>query len=368
MKLLLLADSKSSHTKKWVHALANRGLTILLFTLGEDDNSYEDEKSVEVVALNQTITRIEGSCSKIKYVRALPLLKKLIKKFRPDILHAHYATSYGFLGALSGFHPYILSIWGSDVFSFPHKSILHRNMLKFNLSKADTLLSTSHVMAEEAGKYTHKPIEVIAFGVNTDIFRPLPDDSAGKVNEVTIGTVKLLEEIYGINYLIKAFHIITTRHPELPLKLLIVGGGTHALQLKSLVNELSLEEQTTFTGSVPHNEVARYHNMLDISVSVSESESFGVAVIEASACEKPVVVSDVGGLPEVVKNGVTGIVVPPQSPTATADAIEMLVFDKELRKEMGKAGRKRVKKHYDWTQNTQQMLDIYEKVCNSTSK
>jgi glycosyltransferase involved in cell wall biosynthesis len=104
--------------------------------------------------------------------------------------------------------------------------------------------------------------------------------------------------------------------------------------------------------------------MLDISVSVSitDSESFGVAVIEASACEKPVIVANVGGLPEVVEDEVTGFVVPPQDAEATASALEKLVLNKSLRQEMGNAGRQRVQRLYDWKNNVQQMLSIYHEV------
>ncbi len=77
-------------------------------------------------------------------------------------------------------------------------------------------------------------------------------------------------------------------------------------------------------------------------------ESFGVSVLESSACEKPVVVSKVGGLPEVVKDGITGIIVEPHNIQATAVAIEKLVLDVNLRKQFGKQGREMVKGKYDW--------------------
>jgi glycosyltransferase involved in cell wall biosynthesis len=101
--------------------------------------------------------------------------------------------------------------------------------------------------------------------------------------------------------------------------------------------------------------------MIDISVIVSNQESFGVSVIEAGACENPVVVSNVGGLPEVVEDGVTGIIVPAKNPIATADAIEKLILDKSLRESMGKAGRKRVEALYKWENNVEQMMEIYYK-------
>ena len=106
--------------------------------------------------------------------------------------------------------------------------------------------------------------------------------------------------------------------------------------------------------------------MLDIYVALStlDSESFGVAIIEASACEKPVVVSNAGGLPEVVEDGVTGIIVPKHDEVSAANAIEKLLLDEELRIQMGQNGRKRVKELFDWNHNVAQMIDIYQRMLS----
>ena len=118
---------------------------------------------------------------------------------------------------------------------------------------------------------------------------------------------------------------------------------------------------TIFTGFIEHEEIHKYHNMLTISLFLS-NESFGVSVIEASACEKPVIVSNIGGLPEVVENDVTGIIVDPFNIEQIIQAIEKLIFNRELRIWLGKNGRERVKKLYNWEDNVKQMDDLYGKV------
>ena len=367
MKLLLLSDPNSVHTIKWAKSLAKNNIKIVIFGLGNlSVNDYINIKNIKVEILNESITRDEGSFSKISYLKALPKVKEIIKEFNPDIIHAHYATSYGLLGALSGFSPFILSVWGSDVFSFPHKSFLHKFILKYNLSKADKILSTSHVMAKETKKYTNKNIEVTPFGIDMEQFKPMNISSLFSENDIVIGTVKTLEEKYGIEYLIKAFKILYDKYPQLPLKLLIVGGGSLDKKLKQLVKDLDLDAFTIFTGKIPFNDIPKYHNMLSISVSVSivDSESFGVAIIEASSCAKPVVVANVCGLPEVTEDMVTGFVVPPKNSEKTADAIEKLILDKDLRKAIGNNGRDRVKKLYNWNDNVNQMINIYKEILN----
>jgi glycosyltransferase involved in cell wall biosynthesis len=366
MRVLLLSAPESSHTQKWTKSLADQGIKICIFGLSTCDHSiYQSYPNIRLRTLNfsHSIIRANiGSFSKLRYLSARSTLKKTIAEFKPDILHAHFATSYGLLGALSGFHPYIISVWGSDVYDFPLKSVLHKGLIKYNLSQADRVLSTSHVMAEETRKYTTKPIEVTPFGIDTDLFKPQPVKSLFEAKDIVIGTVKTLERKYGIDYLIRAFKLLKQKHPGLPLKLLIVGGGSQEKYLKSLTDELELSQDTVFTGRVSYDEVPSYHNMLTIFVALSTQESFGVAVIEASACEKPVVVAKVGGLPEVVEDGVTGFVVPPRSPEQAAAAIEQLICDEALRQKMGQQGRERVKRLYNWPDNVAQMIDIYRRV------
>lgn len=361
MRILLLSNPNSVHTIKWAKSLAENNINIIIFGLGDlTVYDYKKYPNIKVIILNEKITRDEGAFSKLRYLKALPKIKNIIKEFKPDIVHAHYASSYGLLGALSGFAPFILSVWGSDVFTFPDKSFLHKLILEYNLKKADKILSTSHVMAKETKLYTSKDVEVTPFGIDMEQFKPMETESLFDKEDIVIGTVKTLEEKYGIEYLIKAFKVVSDKYQKLPLKLLIVGGGSLEKELKQLTKDLNIENKTIFTGKVPFEDVPRYHNMLSVSVSVSNSESFGVAIIEASACAKPVVVSNVGGLPEVVEDGITGFVVPPRDEKETAKAIEKLILDEELRTIVGNRGRERVKKLYNWNVNVAQMIGIYK--------
>ena len=150
----------------------------------------------------------------------------------------------------------------------------------------------------------------------------------------------------------------------------MVGGGEQTKEIQKLLNELDLEKSVVMTGAVPYDQVATYHNMINISVFVStqDSESFGVSAIEASACAKPLVVSRIGGLPEIVEESVTGIIVPPKDIQTTAKAIEKLVLDKELRERMGKAGRERVKKLFNWNDSIRQMISVYKNVLGEWRK
>lgn len=368
MKVLLLSDPNSAHTIKWARSLAENGLSIDILGLSRYESSdYNGYENIQVYSLGLDkllIGKPIGDISKLKYLAALHRIKKTISQINPEIVHAHFATSYGFFGALSNFHPFILSVWGADVYDFPRRSPLHRALLCFNLSRADKILSTSQVMAVETGRYTASPVTVTPFGIDLDTFRPGPASSLFDPQDIVIGTVKALEVKYGVDDLIRAFQILTDRYPHLPLKLLIVGDGSQAGALRQLAVDLGVAHLTTFTGRVGYDQVPLYHNMITVFVALSvlDSESFGVAVIEASACGKPVVVSNVGGLPEVVADGTTGLIVPPRSPGRAAEAIARLVADGQLRRQMGQAGREWVRSRYQWSDNVRQMLQIYQEM------
>lgn len=360
MRILILGDSNSPHIIKLAKSLYKEGMQIIIFSLTTNCvDDYDELKNIQIVSANFAIKRNKISIYKIKYLKSLVTLKKIINKFKPDILHAHYASSYGFLGALTRFHPFILSVWGSDIYYFPKKSYFHKKLIQYVLNKADRLLSTSNAMKKETLRYTNKIIEVTPFGVDLEEFKPMQVNSMFNSEDIIIGTIKTLEKIYGIDYLIKSFKIISEKYPNLPLKLLIVGDGSQRNLLKNLVKFLNLENKVIFTGKIKFKDVPKYYNMISIFVIPSLSESFGVAGVEALACEVPVIASNVGGLSEVIEDNKTGFLVPPKDIIKLADAIEKLILDDKLRKNMGKYGRIRVSKFFNWNENVNEIIKIY---------
>ncbi len=355
IRILMLANAESIHTVRWANAIAaNQGYEVHLVS---------QRAALEKIHADVRVWVAPWSTS-LGYFLNAPFVRGVIRTIRPTLVHAHYASGYGTLGRLAGFHPLVVSVWGADVYDFPRKSAVHKWLILRNLASADRVLSTSQVMAVETQKYTEKEIDVTPFGVELDQFEPRAEASIFGREDIVIGTVKTLDPKYGIEFLIRAFRLVKDRHPNLRLKMLIVGTGPDESRLKKLAVELGVMQDAVFVGHIEYREVPRYHNMLSVSVfvSVKHSESFGVAVIEASACGKPVVVANVGGLPEVVEDGVTGFVVEPRNPEQTANAIEKLVLDESLRRRMGERGKRRVARLYNWTENVNEMLRIYRAV------
>ena len=127
--------------------------------------------------------------------------------------------------------------------------------------------------------------------------------------------------------------------------------------MECLVQDLGLSAFVRFHGHVPHTEVPNALRSFDLFCAPSIQESFSVAVVEAMACGIPCVTSDADGFTEVMENGATGFVVPKKDINALAEKIVLLVRDGALRSKMGKAGRERALRLYDWEQNIRTIAD-----------
>ncbi len=363
IKVLLLSDTYSEHTEKWAISLANAGIIIGLFSFNKASYEWYNHKNITVFFEPDKKINAESTFTKLSYIKYVSILKKIIKHFKPTILHAHYATSYGLVGALSGFKPFVLSIWGSDVYDFPTKSKLHKKVFQYNLNKADVLMSTSHVMKQEILKYTKKEIVVTPFGVNINTFSK-KENPLKKADIIYIGTIKPIEEKYGITTIINAAKLVIENNKTLNFKFLLIGPSNNIDVYKTQIENLKLTDYFEITGRVPFDEINAYHNLLDIflNVSIDDSESFGVAAVEAMACEKPVIVTDVGGLKEVVNNGEFGSVIPKNDSEALANAITKFITNKEKATEIGIKARQHVLKLYNWDNNLKLMINEYQKL------
>ena len=363
-KIILLSDPSSSHTLKWANSLALKGLEVYLFGLvTEEPNGYNSNVNLIVEKIPASVKlQSDGSLQKSIYLKVLPKIKSIIKKINPDLIHSHYASSYGLLGALSGFKPFIVSVWGNDVFDFPGKSFVHKQILKYVLRKADRIYSTSKIMADETNRYTNKKIRIIPFGVDTNIFKSFPAKKIFDEDTLVIGTVKSLSIKYGIEYLLEAFQLIKNNIPEKKIKLFLVGDGILKESLQRKANDLNINDDVLFYGSVPHAKVPEIYNMIDIAVFPSIWESFGVSNLEAAACEVPQVASNIGGFPEIIEDGITGFLVEPKNPVAIAEKVTELINDESLRKKIGKAARKKVIAEFEWDKNVDQMISEYEQI------
>lgn len=358
MKLLLLSDTYSEHTEKWALGLAENGFQIGIFSFNKSSYPWYEHPNITIFFEPDKKINAESNLTKLAYFKYVTVLKKIIKQFKPDVLHAHYATSYGLVGALSGFHPFIISAWGTDVMRFPQKNFVAKSILKYNFKQANVLCATSETIKEYIQQISVKEVNVIPFGVDCEVFKKKEVASIYTKDNFVVGSIKPLESIYHIDVLIKSFSIIYKAKPN--ARLLIIGEGSEQTTLEKLVKELEIQDVVVFTGRIPFNAISDYFNQLNVLVNISAYESFGVSVIEAMACEVPVIVSDTGGLKEIVSNDSLGIKVPVADEAATTQALDQLIQSPSKCSELGRNGRQLVLEKYSWELNLQQMISIYK--------
>ena len=296
MKVLLLSDPSNSHTIKWANSLVEKGVNVFLFGLSAyDPVPYHPSIKIESLNTPNSIKqRLNGNFLKSIYVLKLPHLKKIIRSFKPDIVHAHYASSYGLLGALSGassygllgalsgFHPFIVSVWGIDVYIFPNVSFIHKLITKYVLNKAEIICSSSNSMANESKKFTSNTIKVIPFGIDINTFKATNVESVFSDDSIVIGTVKHLEYKYGLEYLIKAFSLLVKKYSDLRIKLLIVGGGSMKNHLQALSEELGIEDNTIFIFASDNGGQLKDHHTAGLGLNLAD-ESGDVALKSKTA-------------------------------------------------------------------------------------
>lgn len=366
MRILFLSAANSIHTVKWVNALANRGHEIyLVYNAGHEPDQDKINHNIH-------LKRLKYDGAKGYYLNAREL-RKYTKHINPDVINVHYASGYGTLARRSKIQPILLSVWGSDVYDFPYENRLKNIIIKKNVNYAARLASTSACMAEQLRKVMENhqlDVAVTPFGVDMEAFTPT---RFAKKNEeaILLGNIKMLKPKYGIAEFIQAIAVLQQKlkdekQEDLANKIRvdIYGDGEQKAELKSLIHSLKLEKIISLKGRIPNNQVPEILNDFDVfcATSMLNSESFGVAVVEAMAMEVPVVASDVDGFKEVISDGETGIIVPRGDVGEIANALERLVCNEYDRKKMGMAGRKRVEKLYDFQKNVDMMESLYKEM------
>jgi glycosyltransferase involved in cell wall biosynthesis len=353
LRLLLVADSSTTHTHRWAKWARDEGAVVSVLSPFADP--IEGVRVVKFPAAKKWYHRIP----KARMLLDLLPFKRLIREIDPQLVHFHFVSEGGRAFYWNGVDvPMVASTWGQDVILDSGPDPKAEASLRKMLSKCRVVTATTHQLARETAKYTAAgaPIYVIPFGVDLERFELREEASLG---EVVLGFVKWLKPKYGPDVLVEAFAKIHAARPN--TRLVLAGRGEMQEQLQRRVDELGLGSAVKILGRVDHSQVPALIRSFDIMVmpSVYESETFGVAAIEASASGVPVVASRVGGVPEAVLHDVTGLLVPPRDVERLAEACIALIDDPARRRRMGLAGRRFVERYYVWRDNTDLMAEVY---------
>lgn len=356
MKLLFIASADSIHSKKWVQYFAKHG------------------HQVHWVSFMPFTEDIEGNVV-YYYVQGFILFRllqtrRIVQSVKPDVLHAHYAGLNGTVGALCGFHPFVLTAWGSDVL-ISGKSWWKRPFIQYALRVADLVTCDALHMRKAIMNFGVRAdkIQLIYFGIDTKRFCPGERDVVfaehlGIGERQAVISMRNFEPVYDIGTLIRAIPFVAGKCPS---AIFLLGGrGSEIGMLKKLIQDLGVERHVKFLGWIVNEDLPKYLRLADISVSTALSDG-GISgtTAEAMACGIPAVVTDSGENSAWIQDGRDGCIVPVKNPQLLAQKIITLLQSPELRKQFGERGRAIIAQRNDYEAEMKKMEHSYAEIANT---
>ncbi len=303
---------------------------------------------------------------------AIYRLYKLLKHYKIDIIHTH-AYSAGTVGRISAFLarvPVIIS-HNHSVHNYYNK---YYHLVEWALSLiTDRIICVSDIVnkfANETQGINAERLMTIYNGTN-DIY-PVHRNVTIKLKEelgvppehTVIGTITHMEEHKGVLYLIQtASYLLKSRKD---LIFLLVGDGAQEKELRKLSANLNIEKNVLFTGE--RSDIPEILSLIDIFILPSLREGLGLSILEAMASGRPVIATNVGGIPEVVTDGVSGILVPPKNPEALQDAMVELLDDKEKQETMGFNGKRIYSERFNFRTMVDKIEELYDLLIKGSNK
>jgi glycosyltransferase involved in cell wall biosynthesis len=370
LTLAYIADPNSIHTRRWLGFFADRGHFVHL--LVPDTNKVEPGLDPRIAvhcyrAWPRTHVRGLGSV-----VTSLGL-RRLLRRIKPDVLHAHYLSWFGWSAWLSGFRPYVITVWGSDVFVGPRESSMHRRWGRRTLRNADLVTAVSEDLARAAIELGARPerTQIVQFGIDPATFGPgLPPPALRAAYDLggrrVVFSPRGLAPLYRHEVAIAAL----MRLPEDVVLVLVrwQANPEYLARLEAIVNEHGLESRVRWIPSIPHEVMADYYRLADVVVSLPSTDAFPVTALEAMACGIPVVMAEVPSAHEGLGAVDPTAIVPGDDPAAVAEAIlARLSLAPAARAELASRLRQAAIERGDVNRNLGAMEDAYRALAAGES-
>jgi glycosyltransferase involved in cell wall biosynthesis len=335
MRICHIADANSIHTHRWLAPALERGDQIHLISFTRVERSWQGLS--ELIDLTRRCT-----IPKVRFAYWGWWLRQYVRRTHPDILHAHQLTGAGWLGAMAGYHPFVVTGWGSDILVEPHRSALRRFLLKIVLRRSDRLTVPSRLMYDAARNLgvDETRLRLIPWGIETDLFTPTPRDGSSTRSQLGIDAAarvilspRKIKQVYNIDLLLKAADAIKSQVPGLRLVLIEAAAEPGYLaELNQLIQHLGLQQTVLW---LPRQEsmsqMARLYRMADVVASIPSSEGYGFSVYEAMASGCPTLISDLPVFKEELTDRMHTVKVPVGDLDRTSQALVELLTNVDLR-------------------------------------
>lgn len=291
----------------------------------------------------------------------------IMRKYNNDIIHAHSTVPAGLVGVIVAKiirKPVFVTAHGMDINNFENNSIF-KKLITFSLNNCNKAIAVSEDLAKKMISLgiNQKNITVLRNAVDTNRFKPLKNKELRKYykikdTEILIIFVGYLDTFKGIFELINAFYEVKNDN----IKLMIIGEGPKENELKKKVFQLDLEKCVIFTGKISPTNIHKYYQAADIFVLPSYSEGLPLSILEAMACGLPIVTTNVGGIPEVVKNSENGFIVPSKNKQLLAQKLEILAYNSDLRKKFGFKSTEIIIKKFSIEKKVEELVKLYKEL------
>lgn len=286
-----------------------------------------------------------------------------------DIIHAYFVIPAGIPGYFMKKirkKPFIVTIFGADIYDPTRfkleRTIMNSIAIKRILESADIVTTISHDLVSRIKEVYDTNVEIIHCGVDITKFHPenterVKEDLGLDTNKTQILSVGRLVKRKGFDNLLYTLKGVLKEHDD--VKLTIIGQGPEKEHLKEIINRLDLQTNVSLVGFVDEEQLIKYYQACDIFALSSLHEGQGCTILEAMGCGKPIVATNVGGIPDSVIINYNGILVPPNDPKNMGDALLTLIEDGDLRSIMATNSRNRAVNKFDWEVIANQISKIY---------
>jgi glycosyltransferase involved in cell wall biosynthesis len=369
--LAFLGDPNSIHLRRWVSFFAERGhLVTLLVPQGlELEPGLPD--SIEVERFRRFNPR--SPFAPFGFVRSRASLRKAVARVGPDILNAHFLTEYGWHAWMAGFHPYAITLWGSDIYVGPRKWRAVRMMARLTLRAADLVMADSEDLRRGAEELGARPdrAELIGWGVDLARFSGGSAPAAlrsrlGLDGRRVVFSPRAITPLYRQNVVVDALarlpsdvSVVMSRHNSDPAE--VEGIERHAAAL-------GLADRLVLVPSIAHDEMPDFLRLADVVVSVPVSDSTSVTTLEAMACERQVVAADLPSVREWLGDLDLESLVPVDDPAATAAALaRALSRSAPDRAEIGRRGRAIIRERADQAASLGAVEQLYIRLARNAA-